>query len=66
MPQILVTGAFGQIGTELIPALRDEHGAENVLATGRRLHDGAEASGPAEVLDALSTIALAELVEQPG
>ncbi len=33
---ILVTGAVGQIGSELTLALRERYGAENVIATGRR------------------------------
>lgn len=32
MPKILITGAFGQIGSELIIALQKKHGAENVVA----------------------------------
>ena len=34
MKRILVTGAGGQIGTELVPALRAKYGLENVVATG--------------------------------
>ena len=34
MKKILVTGATGQIGSELTPALRKKYGAENVIAAG--------------------------------
>ena len=33
MKKIIVTGALGQIGSELITKLRSEYGVENVLAT---------------------------------
>lgn len=36
MRKILVTGAFGQIGSELVPALQQKYGAENVVAMGNR------------------------------
>lgn len=36
MRRILVTGAVGQIGSELTLALRERYGAENVVATGRQ------------------------------
>lgn len=32
--KILVTGTQGQIGTELVVALRREYGRENVVASG--------------------------------
>jgi len=34
--RILVTGAFGQIGTELVPALQQKHGKDNVVSLGYR------------------------------
>jgi len=35
--RILVTGALGQIGSELIPALRERYGAERVVASDLRM-----------------------------
>lgn len=34
MKKILVTGAFGQIGSELVPALQARYGRQNVIAAG--------------------------------
>lgn len=63
MPEILVTGAFGQIGTELMAALRARYGVDNVLATGRRVPDiGAGTLDPAEALDVTDPAALAEII----
>ncbi|MBI4044629.1 MAG: NAD-dependent epimerase/dehydratase family protein [Candidatus Diapherotrites archaeon] len=36
MRKIMVTGAFGQIGSELVPALRKKYGNENVVAIGHK------------------------------
>ena len=36
MKKILVTGAFGQIGSELTPSLQKKYGAENVVAIGHK------------------------------
>ena len=37
MKTILVTGALGQIGSELVPALREHYGAERVIASDVRM-----------------------------
>ncbi|MBO0601292.1 L-threonine 3-dehydrogenase [Sporosarcina sp. E16_3] len=50
MKKIMVTGALGQIGSELITKLRSEYGTENVLATDIRRTDVAT-EGPFELLD---------------
>lgn len=50
MKKIIVTGALGQIGSELISKLRSEYGTENVLATDIRRTDSAT-GGPFEILD---------------
>jgi nucleoside-diphosphate-sugar epimerase len=36
MKRVLVTGSYGQIGTELVGALRSKYGGQNVIATGRK------------------------------
>jgi nucleoside-diphosphate-sugar epimerase len=46
MTKILITGAFGQIGTELSTALRQRYGDEHVLATGPHLPAGNGSAGP--------------------
>lgn len=63
MRRILVTGAGGQIGSELVPALRQRYGSAAVLATDiRALTDGPAASGPFQVLDATKQDSLAAAV----
>ena len=52
MQRILVTGALGQVGTELVPALRSRYGQDAVLATD--LKEGGDGSGPFEVLDCMN------------
>ena len=65
MHRILVTGADGQIGSELTPALRARYGQENVVAT-----DIAEPcpalcdNGPFEFLDVTQKGAIAAVVDR--
>lgn len=52
MKKIMVTGALGQIGSELVIKLRNEYGADNVLATDvRNLSSTVSESGPFKILD---------------
>jgi len=53
MKKILVTGALGQIGSELIPELRKKYGKENVVAVGHHKEPSVEFknSGPFENAD---------------
>lgn len=53
MKKILVTGALGQIGTELTSELRKKYGNDNVIASDvREAHDGIfSENGPFEVID---------------
>ncbi|MBD3162342.1 MAG: NAD-dependent epimerase/dehydratase family protein [Candidatus Eisenbacteria bacterium] len=53
MKRILVTGACGQIGSELTTTLRDRYGRENVIATDIRMpaNEQLRDGGPFEFLD---------------
>jgi nucleoside-diphosphate-sugar epimerase len=65
MTRILVTGAAGQVGSELVPALRARHGREAVLATD--LHEPSAAlaaSGPFARLDCTDAHAFRDLVRE--
>lgn len=54
MKRILVTGACGQIGSELVVYLRNLYGNDNVLATDiKTVKDGALLNGPFETLNVL-------------
>ncbi len=63
MQRILVTGAGGQIGTELVAALRSRYGDANVVATDiQPLPQHIREAGPTARLDVTQADALAELV----
>lgn len=51
MKKILVTGALGQIGSELITKLRSIYGDSNIIATDIRMPEGSLDQGPFEIVD---------------
>jgi nucleoside-diphosphate-sugar epimerase len=58
MKRILVTGAAGQVGTELVTALRATYGTEAVLATDLKTCEGSLQDGPCQTLDCTDVDAL--------
>ena len=64
MKRILVLGAGGQIGSELVPYLRSIYGASNVVATDVKHNAVLAEAGPFESLDALDAKQYAEIVEK--
>ncbi len=64
MSTTLVTGAHGQIGTDLVRALRARDGAERVLATDLHLDPCDADDGPCEILDVRDRDRLEALVAQ--
>ncbi len=66
MRKILVTGAVGQIGSELTIELRQRYGAENVVATGHRTKPSAVLceGGPFEFIDVTRRETLEEVVDR--
>ncbi|BDH60536.1 L-threonine 3-dehydrogenase [Lysinibacillus sp. PLM2] len=62
MKRILVTGALGQIGSELVVKLRKLYGEENVLATDIR--EPEEGEGLFQVLDVMEEKRMFELAKQ--
>jgi nucleoside-diphosphate-sugar epimerase len=63
---ILVTGALGQIGSELVPGLRERYGSDTVVASDLRTMPPATAatSGPHEHLDCTHQQQLLEIVRR--
>jgi nucleoside-diphosphate-sugar epimerase len=66
MTTILVTGALGQIGSELVPALRERYGADRVIATDLKVlpPGGAAAVAPYGHLDCTEPHQLHEVVRR--
>ncbi|NMA85690.1 MAG: L-threonine 3-dehydrogenase [Tissierellia bacterium] len=67
MKKILVTGALGQIGSELTMGLKKIYGNENVIASSRRVKEGHEdlmESGVFEILDITDGERVAEVVKK--
>ncbi len=66
MERILVTGAAGQIGSELVPELRKIHGSDNVIAAGHvtPLPEDIRASGPTITLDVRSYEAVESTIRE--
>ncbi|HUT81872.1 MAG TPA: NAD-dependent epimerase/dehydratase family protein [Candidatus Bathyarchaeia archaeon] len=64
MKRVLVIGAGGQIGSELVPYLRKKYGNENVIATGRQTQLPAilREGGPCIYLDALDQESLKRVI----
>lgn len=67
MRKILVTGALGQIGSELTMGLRKIYGYDNVVASSRRKKEGFDNiydSGVFEIIDVRDAKALADIVKR--
>ncbi len=67
MRKILITGALGQIGSELTTEMRKIYGSDNVVASNRRIKEGHEqliASGPFETVDVNDPASLAATVDK--
>ncbi|MCH1626137.1 L-threonine 3-dehydrogenase [Fredinandcohnia quinoae] len=65
MKKIVVTGALGQIGSELITRMREVYGADHVIATDIR-NNGSEVvnNGPFEILDVTDGKAMHDIVKK--
>jgi nucleoside-diphosphate-sugar epimerase len=66
MKKILITGAVGQIGSELTMALRKKYGNDNVIACGRKTKpsDKLLNSGPFEYMDITDKITVEKVVKK--
>ncbi|WP_088072508.1 L-threonine 3-dehydrogenase [Gottfriedia luciferensis] len=66
MKKILITGCFGQIGSELTMRLRKDYGTENVVATDIRRLEGSPIleSGHFEILDVMDKEKMLEIAKK--
>ncbi|MHC0035510.1 L-threonine 3-dehydrogenase [Pseudoneobacillus sp. C159] len=65
MKKILITGALGQIGSELTGTLRNIYGTDNVVATDiRKTESEAANNGPFEILDVMDGQKMIELAKK--
>lgn len=65
--KILVTGALGQIGSELVPALRERYGADQVVASDIRMMSREQllrSDGPFDFLDCTNQRQIQEVVQR--
>tara|TARA_B100000686_G_scaffold200889_1_gene207817 strand:+ start:63 stop:1019 length:957 start_codon:yes stop_codon:yes gene_type:complete len=66
--KVLVTGSLGQIGTDLVQALRERHGIDSVIASDIR-HSAGHSSvegGPFVTLDVLDTDGIFRICQEEG
>ena len=66
--RVLVTGALGQLGTDLVQALRRQHGKDSVIASDIRESDGHSSieEGPYMPLDVMDTDAISGICKREG
>ena len=66
MKKILITGAMGQLGSELTTVLREQYGVDNVIGTDiRRPDEGSPLlAGPFEILNVLDAQNMADIVKK--
>ncbi|QGQ97510.1 L-threonine 3-dehydrogenase [Paenibacillus psychroresistens] len=64
MKKIMVTGASGQIGTELVSRLRQIYNTDQVIATDIKKASTQGASGPFEILDVTNSQAMYEIANK--
>ena len=66
MKKVLITGALGQIGSELTAKLRNEYGIDNVIATDIRSieNSGVSENGIFETLDVMDVDSMALIAKK--